>query len=167
MPGRGGGCRPLTSQQGCSRYISPCSTSGAGRAYWTTGTSGMEAEPGKEGEEACPLGDWGQQEGREGVGQRGGEEPPLFTCDSERGQQQGPWCFHGAVSLVKGTNLGGTGHRPSCPQVPWVVDTGLTATAMNWDLLGPGKVTPWWRARMEPESQGPDRMGQRGPQGAK
>lgn len=132
MPGRGRGCRPLTSQQGCSWCISRCITSGAGLAYWTTGTS--------------PLGDRGLQEGREGVGQRGGEEPPLFTCDSERGHRQGPWCFYGAVSLVKGTNLGGTGHLPSCPQVPWVVDTGLTATAMKWDLLGPGKVTPWWRA---------------------
>ena len=95
MPGRGGGCRPLTSQQGCSRYISPCSTSGAGRAYWTTGTSGMEAEPGKEGEEACPLGT--------GDNRKGGK---VWGREGERSHHSSPVTLRGVSGRGPGASMG-------------------------------------------------------------
>lgn len=107
----------------------------------------------EEGDENLLTGGW-RITGRVGTCEQWGRTVDPSSLETLTSHGQGPWCLHGAVFLVKGWS--GV-LRGDSPQLPCVVDTGLTAVTTKWDLLEPSKLSPCSRPSMDPPSQGPDR----------
>ena len=115
MPGQGVGQGPevslLTPQQGCSWYLSPCSTLAASLAYWTIGTSGRRQSRKGRGGKAAPQGAGhsrksGKGGGRPGEGNRHSSPVTLRSVAGRTlalpwGSQPGLWMILGDWSSIQ------------------------------------------------------------------